>query len=112
MNEGVDLLRRYLHELRLDHKFIELLRGSGLNRALAAPRDDLALDAEELAEGWLEDVAGGEVAPGIRTQVVRFVENRMPGLLLRFRGNEGAVRLTMYNLLAAKYGRLVRGGST
>lgn len=109
MNEGVKLLQQYLNELRFDHKFIELLRGSGLNRS--APRDAISLDAEDLAEGWLSDIeldTGREVAPGVRSQVVRYVEGRMPGLLLRFRGDERAVRLTMYNLLATKFGNLAR----
>lgn len=109
MNEGAKLLRQYLSELRFDHRFVELLRGSGLN--LQVPRDAIALDAEELAEGWLDDVeldTGREVSPSIRSEVVRFVEGRMPGLLQRFRGNEDAVRLTMYNLLAARFAGLTR----
>ncbi len=107
MNKNARLLQQYLNELRFDHNFIELLRGSGLNRAV--PRDAIALDAEELAEGWLSDIeldTGREVAPGVRSQVVRYVEGRMPGLLLRFRGNEDAARLTMANLLDTHFAHL------
>jgi len=102
VDEPVHLLRAYLTELRRDEGFLSLLRTAGLG---GFPGHDRVF-AEDLAEGWLEDMelaTGRMVAPGVRFQVVRFVESRFPGLVVRFRGNKDAARVTMLNLLDARF---------
>ncbi len=96
------LLSSYLTELRRDESFLALLHAAGLR---GVPGHDRVF-AEDLAEGWLEDMelaTGRMVAPGVRFQVVRFVESRFPGLVVRFRGNKDAARMTMLNLLDARF---------
>lgn len=100
------LLRSYINELRQDDRFIAMLAGAGLGHH---HREAVNIEAEELAEGWIDDVevvTGRPVSPGIRSQVIRFVEGRMSGLVVLFRGNKNAARMTMYNLMDAKFSDL------
>lgn len=102
MADGTRLLRAYLTELRRDENFLALLRSAGLG---GDPGPD-QVAAENLAQGWIDDTeltTGRRLSPGTRLQVVKFVEHRFPGLVVRFRGNLDAARLTMMNLLDARF---------
>lgn len=104
MADGQRLLRAYLMELRRDESFIDLLRDAGLG---CEARSDGGF-AQGLAEGWMDDMelsTGRMLSPSTRYQVVRFVEGKFPQLMACFRGNMGAARLTMLNILDARFGR-------
>ena len=113
MDEG--LLRSYLREavlaeLRVDHNFIDrVYRLTGIRipggrhgRRLVEPEHDVA--AMWLAD--VEDELGHEIWHGLRSQVHRFVAQRMAGLLKRFNGDSMAAEQTMHNLLNARFGSM------
>lgn len=103
--DEVPLLRSYLIELRQDEAFLSLLRSAGVG----GDRGDTV--TEDIAQGWLDDVeldTGLRVPAGAQSQIFKFVENRYPALVVRFRGNTDAARLTMLNLLDARFRRLTK----
>ena len=108
------LLRTYLAELMLtelsvDRSFIaHLKRSSGLGAT--APDSDAP--ESSIAEEWidtLQDELGSRLHPGHRAQVMRFVSQRMPGLITRYNGNVPAAEQTMYNLLNTRFNSLRTG---
>lgn len=105
MSDRSLLLREYLNALRQDDSFLASLRSAGLGSHVGADR----LVAENMVEDWVDGIesAGRSISPGLRSQVVRFVEGKMPGLVVLFRGNMDAARLTMINLLDARFRELV-----
>lgn len=102
------LLKEYLNELKRDEQFITILRNAGLNSTV---QKRSRIDAEALADDWIDTVEieiGSELAPGHRSQIVRFIEQRLPGLVVKFHGDDNAARWTMYNILNSKFNDLKR----
>jgi hypothetical protein len=105
---SVELLREYvegmLSELSVDRKFVDhLRRASGLG---GEEFTQLTNQARSIAMEWLSDAEyalGQRLHPNRRAQVVRFVAQRMPALIQRFRGNMAAAEQTMYNLLNSRF---------
>ena len=86
MNVRLGLLRKYLHEvllveLSVDRNFVNhLKRASGLDQATAGA----GTRAHSIAKEWLDDLeqdTGGRLHGSQRGQVIRFVNQRLPGLL-------------------------------
>lgn len=107
-----DVLRLFikatLQELRADRRMMAMLKGADLG---PTRKGDSGV-SRELAADWLLDIEtelGKQLHPGVKTNVLRFVGHRWPGLLQRFRGDANAARHTLYNILDAKFNYLRTG---